>query len=128
MVVAAVAAIVVVVTVRKTTHSGEVRETPWCALLAPRWLTRGAEGTVQNETHKRKKKHEGCTTEKGGRDTDAVSLQPCTSRSNPSTQHRTTCSLTHGPPNPSPQNPKVETKETQARADRQEYACSLPGH
>lgn len=59
MVVAAVAAIVVVVTVRKTTRSGEVRETPWCALLAPLWLTRGAEGTVQNETHKRKKKTRG---------------------------------------------------------------------
>lgn len=127
MVVAAVAAIVVVVTVRKTTRSGEVRETPWCALLAPLWLTRGAEGTVQNETHKRKKNTRDARRRKEGV-TDAVSLQPCTSRSNPSTQHRTTCSLTHGPPNPSPQNPKVETKETQARADRQEYACSLPGH
>lgn len=124
MVAAAIAAIIVVVTVRETTHSGESRETLWCALLAPRWLTRGAEGTVQKETHTQKKKHEGCTTKKGGCDTDAVSLLPCTSRSSPSTHHPTTCSLTHAPPTPSPQNPQSRNKRNTS-AGRQARILSL---
>lgn len=107
MVVAAVAAIVVVVTVRKTTHSGEVRETPWCALLAPRWLTRGAEGTVQNETHKRKKKN----TRDARRRKEGVTPMRChcslvlLARTPPHNTGRLALSHT-GLPTPPPKTPK----------------------
>lgn len=125
MVAAAIAAIIVVVTVQEMTHSGEGRETLWCDLLAPRWLTRGAEGTVQKETHtQQKKNHEGCPTKKGGCDTDAVSLLPCTSRSSPSTHHPTTCSLTQAPPTSSPQNPQSRNKRNTS-AGRQARILSL---
>lgn len=107
---AAAAAAIVVVTVRETTHSGESRETPWCALLAPRWLTRGAEGTVQ----RRQKNGEGRAMKEGGCDADVVSLLPFTSRSGPSSHHPTR-SLTHAPtPSPHP-NSQSRNKETQAR-------------
>lgn len=80
---------------------------------------------TKGDTHTTKKKnHEGCPTKKGGCDTDAVSLLPCTSRSSPSTHHPTTCSLTQAPPTSSPQNPQSRNKRNTS-AGRQARILSL---